>query len=446
MGAQPSLLVSADEYLAAVRVHADRVHDLLRRLGCGPDTATEITTVTALDLLETLVERPETVPDLVGWWAHRALRLGRRAARDEQSHGRRAGSATSVLAGSSGEAQVREALAELPARERTAVLLRDGYDLPPYTVGVALGGADDVVSCYARGRLDLVAHYDNRSPPDLAAHPGRPPADLDTLTCLADGSLLPAAATSLRRHVHGCPLCEDVVETSAKGRRLAAGLPVIALADEDRDVLLDHAEERARQLLPTAEEVLLAHERAADEPLLGRSRIITSLVAAVLLGVIAGYLTRPGPARTGIPLALGTPTPAATASSTPRPRVSRSSPAPSTTARTVASRSSTPPPPPNPAGSSPQSSTVAIQISPAQGPNGTTVTVTGTGWTPGTAVSVQFVDSAGTATSASQAVASAAGTFTTTVTAQDPSLLPTSCTVSAAGGGRHASAPFQRTL
>ena len=35
-------LVSADDVVAAVRVHADRVHDLLRRSGCGAEEAVDM--------------------------------------------------------------------------------------------------------------------------------------------------------------------------------------------------------------------------------------------------------------------------------------------------------------------------------------------------------------------------------------------------------------------
>src|SRR5260221_540574 len=82
----------------------------------------------------------ETVGDLAGWWFGRALELGRRL-------GGAAGPTeevpTSVLSGTSGEAQVRAALARLPAQERAAVMLRDGYDLPPEAVAVALGRSID---------------------------------------------------------------------------------------------------------------------------------------------------------------------------------------------------------------------------------------------------------------------------------------------------------------
>ena len=50
-------LVSADDVVAAVRVHADRVHDLLRRSGCGAEEAVEVCESYALALIDALVRR-----------------------------------------------------------------------------------------------------------------------------------------------------------------------------------------------------------------------------------------------------------------------------------------------------------------------------------------------------------------------------------------------------
>jgi anhydro-N-acetylmuramic acid kinase len=48
-------LVSADDVVAAVRVHADRVHDLLRRSGCGVDESVEVCESYAFALIDALV-------------------------------------------------------------------------------------------------------------------------------------------------------------------------------------------------------------------------------------------------------------------------------------------------------------------------------------------------------------------------------------------------------
>src|SRR4051794_41849667 len=121
---------------------------------------------------------------MAGWWFGRALELGRRLG----SPGGEPTSAdtTSVLAGTSGEAQVRAALASLPEQERAACLLRDGYDLPPQAVAVAL--RRDIVSTQAlvaAGRMRLVSHYDDRRIPDLTAHDGRMSAEAGTPPALA---------------------------------------------------------------------------------------------------------------------------------------------------------------------------------------------------------------------------------------------------------------------
>jgi hypothetical protein len=104
-------LVSADDAVAAVRVHADRVHDLLRRSGCGAEESVEVTESYAVGLLDALVNSPGSVGDMAGWWFGRALELGRRLGdagaepTDEEP--------ASVLAGTTGEAQVRVALGEM---------------------------------------------------------------------------------------------------------------------------------------------------------------------------------------------------------------------------------------------------------------------------------------------------------------------------------------------
>ena len=64
-------LVSADDTVAAVRVHADRVHDLLLRSGCGPQEAVEVCESYAFALIDALVNAPETVGDMAGWWFSR---------------------------------------------------------------------------------------------------------------------------------------------------------------------------------------------------------------------------------------------------------------------------------------------------------------------------------------------------------------------------------------
>jgi hypothetical protein len=105
-------LVSADDVVAAVRVHADRVHDLLRRSGCGAEESIEVCESYAFALIDALVNAPETIGDTAGWWFGRALDLGRRLgapAAEPVTDQLDAEMPTSVLSGTSGEAEVRAA-------------------------------------------------------------------------------------------------------------------------------------------------------------------------------------------------------------------------------------------------------------------------------------------------------------------------------------------------
>ena len=70
--------LSAEDVSAAVRIHADRLHDFVRRLGCSPTAAIEVVETSALDLVDAVATAPETVPDVVGWWFGPARALGRR--------------------------------------------------------------------------------------------------------------------------------------------------------------------------------------------------------------------------------------------------------------------------------------------------------------------------------------------------------------------------------
>jgi DNA-directed RNA polymerase specialized sigma24 family protein len=163
-------LVSADDFVSAIRVYADRVNDLLRRRGVPPLEAIEICETHALALLDAVINAPESVIDLAGWWFARANEVtsaspATSAAGDE---------AISMLAGTEGESRVRAALDTLPDAQRSAVILRDGYDLPPQAVGVALRrGSDSATELTASGRLGLVSAYDARPAPDLAGHNAR---------------------------------------------------------------------------------------------------------------------------------------------------------------------------------------------------------------------------------------------------------------------------------
>jgi DNA-directed RNA polymerase specialized sigma24 family protein len=285
-------LVSADDFTAAVRVYADRVHDLLRRGGVSGTEAARIEADEALAMLTALLRRPETVADLAGWWFARALAAVAGGSADDAPAG--PGDAASVLAGSSGESGVRAALATLPPVEHDAVLLRDAYDLPLSAVAVALGIPDDTArELVTAGRLHLVAVYDDRTPPDLTGHVGRTVVTLVALNGVADGSMESRPAALLRRHLGSCPACDDVVETLAKGRRLAAGLPIIAMPYDAREHLLDLVAVRAAKRLPSPEKLQRMIDSDIDPaPLVPPLLVVLAIALAVALGLGLALLTQ----------------------------------------------------------------------------------------------------------------------------------------------------------
>ncbi|MGB8649553.1 MAG: hypothetical protein WCD35_02710, partial [Mycobacteriales bacterium] len=178
-------MLTADELLAAVRVHADRVHDAVRRLGCGPEAAIEVVETSALDLVDAVAAQPEAVVDPVGWWFARARALGRSAAGGDDDLPLGGG----VLSSDANQVRLAEALESRPERERAALLLRDSYDLPAAAVGAALGqDADGAMALVGAARLAFL-------PALLGGSTIRPPehlTDLASLARLAEGG--PAAA------------------------------------------------------------------------------------------------------------------------------------------------------------------------------------------------------------------------------------------------------------
>jgi DNA-directed RNA polymerase specialized sigma24 family protein len=302
-------LVSADDFVGAVRVYADRANDLLRRRGVAPLDAIEVCETQALEMLEAVVRQPETVIDLSGWWFARAIEL---TPGEERPAIDPADEALSVLAGTTGEAQVRRALAGLAEPERTAVALRDSYDLPPQAVGVALGIEDDTAAeCTAVGRLALVAAYDDRPTPDLSGHIGNTTVDLVMLSKLAEGTLETPRSAPLRRHVGNCPACEDVLEMLAKGRRLASGLPIIAMDDEAREAMIGRIDAEATATLPSHEAVLRAVDEDHDPgPVISPVVAVVVLVLALALGIGIALLSR----SSGPPSPLPVPSPVSTSS------------------------------------------------------------------------------------------------------------------------------------
>ena len=432
-------LVSADDVVAAVRVHADRVHDLLRRSGCGAEESIEVCESYAFALIDALVNAPETVGDMAGWWFGRALELGRRVGATAVEPTEEV--ATSVLSGTTGEAQVRAGLAALPESERAAVVLRDAYDLPPQAVAVALRRDDDTAAALvAAGRLHLVGRYDTRTTPDLAGHSGRTPADLPMMSRLADGTLPHPRAVALRRHVGSCVACEDVLDALAKGRRLCAGLPVLAMPDEAREAMLERVAARAMTVLPTVDEVLSAIEEDDDvRPAISPIVVIAALVVALLLGVVIAALTRSEGPGSGLdalgPSAQPAPTPSFSPSPTPSVSTSGSQ---SASPRSTSSRSASARP-------SRSSTTAAVNpaivISPNSGARGTIITVVGSGWAPGDDVAVRY--SGPVSSSRASAIADRRGRFRVTISADG--LVPGDYTVQASGSSGSTSQTFRQT-
>jgi DNA-directed RNA polymerase specialized sigma24 family protein len=293
-------LVSADDFVSAVRVFADRANDLLRRSGVAPLEAIELCEKHTLGLLEAVATEPETVIDLAGWWFARVIELvnGREPADSAAPE-----DAISMLAGTPREARVRAALSALPEPEREAVVLRDCYDLPPQAVGVALHtDTDSAAELTAIGRLQLVATYDDRPAPDLSGHSGRTTVDLIALSRLAEGSLEAPRAAPLRRHLGNCAACDDVLEALAKARRLAAGLPIIAMDDQARESLIDRVATRATSTLPSHEAVLRAVDEDHDPgPAISPVVAVVVLVLALALGIAIAVLSHSSHPSTRLP-------------------------------------------------------------------------------------------------------------------------------------------------
>jgi DNA-directed RNA polymerase specialized sigma24 family protein len=380
--------VSADDFISAIRIYADRVNDLLRRRGIPPLEAIDILETHSLALLDTVINAPETVIDLAGWWFARAFEMtsaarGDAAAADDE--------ATSVLAGTETEQRVRAALDTLLEAERSAVILRDAYDLPHQAVGVALRrGQDSAADLTAAGRLALVSAYDGQPSPTLAGHSGRATVDVTSLSRLADGTLDTPHAAPLRRHVSNCAACEEMLETLARGRRLAAGLPVIAMDDDAREAMLERIAERAIATLPSHDAVLRAVDEDHDPgPLVSPVVAVLALLLAVALGVGVGALSRAGDSTLG-PLA-DTPAPSLTPvvpafSVSPSPHRSRTtSPSPSITPSLIPTPTQTVSAPPVQVTFHP-----TITLSPPVGRSGSDFTVTGAGWVPGSRVFVSY--------------------------------------------------------
>ncbi|MCW2679624.1 MAG: Neocarzinostatin family [Frankiales bacterium] len=442
--------VSAEDLVAAIRVHVDRVHDAVRRIGCDPDAAVQVVEESAVDLVEVVAARPETVEDAVGWWFARARALGRRVATRSADLPLGGG----VLAVDEDQEVLAEALEQLPERERVALLLRDSYDLPATSVGAALGtDADGAMELVGRARLAFLPLVDDEPAPAVPEHQ----ADLGALARIGQGGQVAARDATVRRHALSCDGCRTATDAQQRAHLLLTGLTVVALPEADRIGVLARVEDQAFAALPSAASLvpLVEDEEYWDDdedprlfsPLLA----LLSLVVAVLLGLGLGLLlSRSG--GVGSLLADEGRSPMDVElleAPSPPPQVLVSppvvqAPRPETTVFVI------PPPPPPPPPPSPVEPTavpagdaLALTVDPATGPNGAVVTVSGTGFTPGAQVTVDYLDPTGAATgSQTVVVADERGRFTSELTAQDPNNLPGDHVVRASDGTLTAEATY----
>jgi hypothetical protein len=438
-------VLTADEGLSVVRVHADRVHDAVRRLGCGPEAAVRVVRTSALELVDMTARRPGEVPDPVGWWFARARSLGRQAAGGDDALPVGGG----VLGVDANQVRLAEALESRPERERAALLMRDSYDLPASAVGAVLGlDAETATEVVAQARLSLLPALARTSPLPRADHVPQ----LGPLARLAEGGALAAREGAMRRHAQACEGCGAVLDAQERARRLLSGLSVVAMPDEEREALLAAVDERARALLPAAEPVV--EEDDWDDPprryslSLMALGLVLAAAAGAGLGALAsrGSPTSPLGEQKALPLITAAPvitvavraTPSASPTTSPSPRVFLVTPSPTPTPSIS--------PTPFPSESGLPSAQMALD--PTSGPRDTLITVTGQGWDPGAPVVVQFMSSLGGQAGASTTtVADAEGTFTTTIAAHDanPNPLPGPHTVTADDGHHHAEATFTVT-
>jgi len=443
--------VSAEDLVVVVRVHLDRVHDAVRRLGCGPRAAVDVVQTSALDLVDVVARQPETVQDAVGWWFARAGTLGHGAAAAAPDLPRGHG----LLAVDAGQARLAAALEALPESQRVPLLLRDSYDLPPASVGAALGvDVDAAMEQVARARLALLPLLDDAGSPAVPAHQD----DLGALARLGEGPPVAPRDEQTRRHALSCAACRQVVDAQEQARVLLGALTVVALDDDEREALLLRLEHAAYAALPTRAALVVrgrAQREAGDDepaPALSPAVAVLAIALAILLGLGAGLVLsrdRPsvvpvgadGSLPSGVTLVSPPAEPTATLASPP----TVIAPAPQTSVFTVAPPS--PPPGPSPATAPPAApppvEDLGITLDPSSGPNGEPIAVLGVGWPPGAEVAVDYLDSLGEATgSRATAVADEQGRFRAELAALDPSNVPGPHQVVAVAGDVRAEAAF----
>lgn len=444
-------MLTAEEVLAAVRVHADRVHDAVRRLGCDPEAAVGVVEQSAQDLLDAAVRSPETVGDPVGWWFARARALARSVAGYDDDLPVGGG----VLSADANQARLARALESLPERDRAALLLRDSYDLPAAAVGTSLGlDAAGAMTVVGHARLAFLPALLGGTALEVSTHA----VDVGALARQSEGGQTAARDATTRRHVQNCDECADVVDAQERARRLLSGLTVVALPDAEREALLTRVESRARAALPAAEPLLELEEWEQEpERHYSLSLMALGLVLAIGAGIGGGLLSsrssRVAPlAAGGRPVALVTAAPVLSLAPRPGP-TGRPTPTSLTTPRVFLLTPSPAPTPTPTATVAPPTATptsvtepLSLEINPSSGPNDTEVTVSGRGWTPGAFVQLAYLERVGGNPGSSAAVqVDGLGRFTTTLTAHDSRGLPGPHSITAGDGTNSATATFNAT-
>lgn len=441
--------VPAEDVEQVLRLHADRVHDAVRRLGVGADAAPEVVRSTALALVAAVAERPQQVRDAVGWWFAAARRTSRRLVPPRPDLPLGGG----VLASDGDQTVLAEAVEGLREDERLAVLTRDAYRLPWPSVAGALSTDETTAAATVfRARAHAVPLLDDEPAPPLPGHA----EDLAGLARLADGDQAAPNDATLRRHVQVCPDCTAVVAAQERVRLLLSGLAVVALPDRTRAAVLRDGASRARAALPPAVALTLtAEERELWED--DERRVLPpvfaalGVLAAVILGTGLGVIMSRGasavlPASNAAIPAVSLPPVAAP---TPIRLPPQPPPAPVTGPRTtVTYLTPSPTPttaPPTPSPTPTPSARAAVTVEPAAGPSGTVLRVTGTGWQPGGRVTVQYLDTSGRPTS-SRATGSVAADGTFSVQLRTPLAQPGQHVVRATDvDGRTADGAFTAT-
>jgi len=277
--------------------HIDVAYDLALRSGCHPDRGVEVL-LAALDRALTARPGPSAAAaDLLGGWLRHVRDLAGAA-----STPRRAGRLRDLLTGQGPgskstrpdlgvadplSARLRDALAGVEDRCALALLLGDGYDLPPEAVAAALDlDLPEVGRRVAAGRLALLAGY-HPATVGLLDHLPPCPAAIAFVAAPIEPTLPPAVGATLRRHAYHCRRCDEVAELQARARRIMLRLDVTrpSAAQRHKVAVAAAAPSATSAGSPTAPARLAADGRRRPSPILVAVAVSTSLAAGVAAGL-----------------------------------------------------------------------------------------------------------------------------------------------------------------